>query len=237
MRRYVCVGVGEQLSQLPRIAAHDRTGSPPDNHSLAEGHLFCPNHCFLSAAPALAVRCGPMPMVTSVSQMAAYRVCSHPASVCLVEHVLHVICRDVMTLGGQRRAVAFYSRGELQANCNEARCVHPPWGQACPQLGPLTGPDPWGSTLPNRDTIPLSVPRMSVSVSLPGVAPRESPSHVLLPLLWRPLSVLAPFLGEDGKSPTYQRGGVAKCAKGLQNARFSKGQKLTHSPAGEEKHA
>ena len=27
-------------------------------------------------------------------------------------------------------------------------------------------------------------------------------------------------LGEDGKSPTYQRGGVAKCAKGIHNAHF-----------------
>ena len=32
--------------------------------------------------------------------------------------------------------------------CYEARCVFPPWGQASPQLGALTGPDPWGSTLP-----------------------------------------------------------------------------------------
>ena len=30
---------------------------------------------------------------------------------------------------------------------------------------------------------------------------------------------------------------MAKCAKGMQNAHFSKGQKLTHSPAHEEKHA
>ena len=29
---------------------------------------------------------------------------------------------------------------------------------------------------------------------------------------------------------------MAKCAKGIQNARFYKGQKLTHSPAHEEKH-
>ena len=42
--------------------------------------------------------------------------------------------------------------------------------------------------------------------------------------------------GEDGKSATYQRGGVAKCAKGTQNAHFSNGQKLTHSPTREEKH-
>ena len=30
---------------------------------------------------------------------------------------------------------------------------------------------------------------------------------------------------------------MAKCAKGIQNARFSEGQKLTHSPARVEKHA
>ena len=30
---------------------------------------------------------------------------------------------------------------------------------------------------------------------------------------------------------------MAKCAKGIQKAHFSKGQKLTHSPANEEKHA
>ena len=65
-----------------------------------------------SIAPALAVPCSPMPMVTSVSQMAAYQVCSHPASVCLVDHVVHGNCPDVMTLGSQRRAVAYYSRGE-----------------------------------------------------------------------------------------------------------------------------
>ena len=145
-----------------------RTGpvAPRDDHPLAEGHLFCPDHCFLSAAPALAVPCSPMPMVTRVSQVTAYQVCSHPASVCLVHHVLQGNCPDAMTLGSQRRAVAFYSRGERQARCYEARCVHPPWGQACAQLGPLTGPDPWGSTLPYRDTIPLSLLRMCVSVSL-----------------------------------------------------------------------
>ena len=42
---------------------------------------------------------------------------------------------------------------------------------------------------------------------------------------------------EDSKSPTYSRGGVAKCAKGIQNAHFSKSQKLTHNPPHEEKHA
>ena len=30
---------------------------------------------------------------------------------------------------------------------------------------------------------------------------------------------------------------MAKCAKGMQNNRFSKGQKLRHAPACEEKHA
>ena len=43
--------------------------------------------------------------------------------------------------------------------------------------------------------------------------------------------------GEDGKSPTYYRGGVAKCAEGIQNTNCSKGQNLTHSPAYEENQA
>ena len=68
--------------------------------------------CLQSTAPPLAVPCSPMPKVTSVSQMAAYQVCSPPASVCLVDHVLHGDCPDVMTLGSQRRTVAFYSREE-----------------------------------------------------------------------------------------------------------------------------
>ena len=69
--------------------------------------------CWLrSTAPALAVPRTPMLMVTSVSQMAAYHVCSHPASVCLVDHVVHANCPDVMTFGNKQRAVAFYSRGK-----------------------------------------------------------------------------------------------------------------------------
>ena len=60
----------------------------------------------------MAVLWSPMLMVTSVNQVAAYQVCSHPASVCLAYHVLHGRCPDVMTLGSQRRTLAFYSRGE-----------------------------------------------------------------------------------------------------------------------------
>ena len=60
----------------------------------------------------LSVPCRPMPMVSSVSQLAAYQDCSHPASVCLVDHVLHGDCPNVMTLGSQPRAVAYYTRGE-----------------------------------------------------------------------------------------------------------------------------
>ena len=40
------------------------------------------------------------------------QICSHPASVCLVDHLLYGICPNVMTLGSQRRAVAYYSMGE-----------------------------------------------------------------------------------------------------------------------------
>ena len=68
--------------------------------------------CLRTTAPALVVPCSPMPMVTSVSQMATYHVCSHPASMCLVDHVVHGMGPDVMTLGSQQRAVAYYSSGE-----------------------------------------------------------------------------------------------------------------------------
>ena len=84
--------------------------TPTDNRARHSKHLHI--RCLRSTAPAPAVPCSPMPMVTSVSQMAAYHVCSRPASVCLVDHVLHGNCPDVMTLGSQRRALAFYSRGE-----------------------------------------------------------------------------------------------------------------------------
>ena len=59
----------------------------------------------------MAVPCSSMLMGTSLNQVATYQVCSHPESVCLVDHVLHGKRPDVMTLGSKRRAVAFYSRG------------------------------------------------------------------------------------------------------------------------------
>ena len=95
-------------------ALHHRTGplAPRDNHSLAEGHWFVTDYCLLSTALTLSVPCRPMPMVSSVGQVAAYQDCSQPASVCLVDHVLHGDCADVMTLGSQRRTVAYYTRGE-----------------------------------------------------------------------------------------------------------------------------
>ena len=68
--------------------------------------------CLQSTVPALPVPCSPMPMVTNMSQMAAYQVCSHPAGVCPVDDVLHKNSPVVMTLGSQRRTVAYYSRGE-----------------------------------------------------------------------------------------------------------------------------
>ena len=161
-------------------ALHRRTGplAPRDNHSLAEGHWFFTDYCLLRTALTLSVPCRPMPMVSSVDQVAAYQVCSHPASVCLVDHVLNGDCPDVMTLGSQRRTVAYYTRGKGQARCYEARCVFPPWGQASPQLGPLTGPDPWGSTLPYRVYhTPMCATYVCVCLtSLPGVAPGDRAS-------------------------------------------------------------
>ena len=74
--------------------------------------LFLTDYCLLSTALTLSVPCRPMPMVSSVDQVAAYQVCSNPARVCLVDHVLHGDCPDAMTLESQRRPVAYYTRGE-----------------------------------------------------------------------------------------------------------------------------
>ena len=105
---------GSKSSCHSCAALHRRTGplAPRDNHSLAEGPRFFTDPCLLSTALNPSVPCSPMPMVSSVDQVAAYQVCSHPASVCLVDHVLHGGCSDVMTLGSQRRTVAYYTREE-----------------------------------------------------------------------------------------------------------------------------
>ena len=86
--------------------------APRDNHSLAEGHWYFTDDCLLCTALTLSVPRSAMPMVFRVDQVAAYQVYGHPASVCLVDHVLHGNCPDVMTLGSQRRTVAYYTRGE-----------------------------------------------------------------------------------------------------------------------------
>ena len=106
---YVCKS---SCYSCPALHRRTRLLAPPDNHSLAEGNWFFTDHCLLSTALTLSVPCIPMPMVSSVDQVAAYQVCSHPASVCLVDHVLHGDFPDVMTLGSQRRTVAYYTRGE-----------------------------------------------------------------------------------------------------------------------------
>ena len=95
-------------------ALHRRTGplAPRDNHTLAEGHWFYSDYRFQSTALTLSVPCSPMPMVSRVNQVAAYQICSHPASVRPVHHVLHGKRPNVMTLGSQRGTVAYYSRGE-----------------------------------------------------------------------------------------------------------------------------
>ena len=85
--------------------------------------------------------------------------------------------------------------------------------QASPQLGPLTGPDPWGSTLPYRVPYPyvcyiclcvshFSPRRGSRRPGFADVGPKVLiryyyHSYGAQFLCWR-LS-----LGEDGKSPTY----------------------------------
>ena len=98
-------------------ALHRRTGplAPRDNHSVAEGHWFFTDHCLLSTAPTLSVPCSPMPMVSSVDQVAAYQVCSQPASVCLVDHVLHGDCPDVMTSGQPTKNGGLLHQGGMRS--------------------------------------------------------------------------------------------------------------------------
>ena len=98
-------------------ALHRKTGlsAPRDNHSLAEGHWFFTDHCLRSTALTQSVPGSPMPMVSSVYQVATFQVSSHPASVCLIDHVLQGKCPNVMTLGSERTTVAYYSRGEMRS--------------------------------------------------------------------------------------------------------------------------
>ena len=91
-----------------RTMAQHRTSRPVASGQFSK-HLHI--RCFWSSAPAQVVPCSFMPVITRVNQVAAYQVCSHPASVSPVDHVLHGICPNVMTLGSQQRALAFESRG------------------------------------------------------------------------------------------------------------------------------
>ena len=121
---YSCTGSEQSGADVPAYvcasschscpALHCRTGplAPRDNHTLAEGHWFYSDHCYKSTALTLSVPCSPMPKNSGLNQVAAYQVCSHPASVYLVDHVLHRNSPHVMTLGSQRGTVAYYSRGE-----------------------------------------------------------------------------------------------------------------------------
>ena len=102
--------VPKQVQDTSRAPVTVNVLTPTVSQVRRSRHLHI--RCLPSTAPALAVPCSPMPMVTSLSQMAAYQVCSHTASVCLVDHVVHGNCPAVMTLGSQRRAVAYYSREE-----------------------------------------------------------------------------------------------------------------------------
>ena len=105
-------GCKSSCHSCPALHRKTRPLAPRDNHALAKGHGFFADYCLLSTALTLSVPYRPMPMVSSVGQVAAYQDCSHPASVSLVDHVLHADCPDVMTLGSQRRTVAYYTTGE-----------------------------------------------------------------------------------------------------------------------------
>ena len=131
---------------------------------------FFTDHCLRSTALTLSVPCSPMPMVSSVDQVAAYQVCSHPASVCLVDHVLHRKCPNVMTLGSQRRTVAYYSRGEMTSKV----CL-PSLGTSVPTVRTPDWSRPMGfyPSLPGNHTPKCATYVCMCLTSLAGVAPGD----------------------------------------------------------------
>ena len=115
-----------------------------------------------------------------------------------------------------------------------------------PTVRPLTSRHPWGSTRLGSVTVPLSVLRMSVCVSL--LSPAWLPSSAFTAPDRRSYSAtgttpMAPNfcagaypLGEQQTSYLLERDAMATCAKGIQNAHFSKGQKVQNSSARKERH-
>ena len=83
-----------------------------------------------------------MPVVTSVSQMAAYQGCSHSAGECLADHVLHGLCPNVMTFWEPTRSGGFLEQGKMARNVLKDKVCPSSRGQACPQVAPEIGPDP-----------------------------------------------------------------------------------------------
>ena len=90
-----CVLEQAQDSCRARVTVNGLT--PTLDRARHSRHLHI--HCLRSLAPTLAVPCSLMPAVISVNKMAAYQVCKHPATLCLVDHVLHGICPNVTTFG------------------------------------------------------------------------------------------------------------------------------------------
>ena len=128
----------------------------------------------------------------------------------------------------------------------ETRCVHPPW-RGAPTIRTPNWSGPMGTTRLGSATIPLSVLRISVCVSLlsPAWLPSSAFTDVgpmFLVSYWY-LSYGAHFLcwdltyGETAKALPNTGEGWPSVLKGIQNANLTRGQKLTHSPAREEKHA
>ena len=96
----VCVSV-----RTPSVARHSWLGFVSRRLGVA-WHLFTCRGSLRVLRIVRVVPCSPMPKVASVNQVPVYPVCSHQVTVCLVDHVLHGICPNVMTFGSQRRAVA-----------------------------------------------------------------------------------------------------------------------------------
>ena len=134
--------VPEQVQDSDRAPVSVSVLTPSLNRVRSSKHLH--NRCFWGPAPALVVPCTPMPVVTSVSQMAAYQVFSHPASECIVDHALHGLCPNVMTFGEPTRSSGFLHQGGMASKVLKDKVCPPSLATRVPTVGTPNWSRPMG---------------------------------------------------------------------------------------------
>ena len=168
--------------------------------------------------------CTPIRVVTGVSQMAACQVCSEPASECLLDQVLHGLCPNVMTSGERSRSGGFLDQARNSKQCVQRQGVSTLLRDKPTHAGMHRAKSPPTVRTPNWSRpmefypswrcyhTPKCATYVCVCLTLhPSVADIislhscliQSPSQLLVPIIWRAISVLAPILRVNGKSPTY----------------------------------